>query len=105
MMCYAMLCYVMLCYDMLCYAILCYVTPRLPKDASILFRGPLNILVVVYAPRNGLKDAVYKDVIELLYNEDMSDLDVYVSIQDLWVGFWRCVSTGETSCASPFHGS
>ena len=54
----------------------------LPQDASNPFRGPLNILSD-YAPRNGCKDAVYEDVVQLLYNDSMSDLDVYVSIQDL----------------------
>ena len=60
----------------------------LQKDASNPFKNPLNILGA-YAPRNGLKDAVYKDVIELLYNEDMSDIDVYVSIQDLLKAVFR----------------
>ena len=60
----------------------------LPKDASNPFKGPLNILGA-YAPRNGLKNAVYKDVIEQLCNEDMSDLDVYVSIQDLLKAVFR----------------
>ena len=54
----------------------------LPKDASNPFKGLLNILGL-YAPHNDLKDAVYKDVVELLYKENMSDLDVYVSIKDL----------------------
>ena len=55
----------------------------LPKDASNPFNNPLNIKLCKYAPRNGLKDAVYEDVIEILYNEDMSVLDVYVSIQNI----------------------
>ena len=55
----------------------------LPKDASNPFKGSFNIKLRKYAPRNGLKDAVYEDVIELLYNKDMSDFDIYVSIQDL----------------------
>ena len=53
------------------------------KDVPNPCKGPLNIKLRKYAPHNGFKDAVYQDVIELLFNEDMSDLDVYVSNQDL----------------------
>ena len=64
----------------------------LPKYASNIFKGPLYKKPREYAPRNGLKDAVYKDVIELLYNEDISDLNVYVSIQDLLKAVFRTTS-------------
>ena len=55
----------------------------LPKDVSNLFKGPLNITLQDYMPRSGLKDAVYKELISPLYNTEMSDLNTYVSIQDL----------------------
>ena len=54
-----------------------------PKYTSFPYKGPLNINLWEYALRNGLKDAVYKDIIQLLNKKGMSDLDVYVSIQDL----------------------
>ena len=60
----------------------------LPQDASNPFKGPLNILSD-FAPCNGLRDAVYVDLIELLYNDSMNDLDVYVSIQDLLKAVFR----------------
>lgn len=44
----------------------------LTKDIPDPFKGLLNIKLWEYALSNSLKDAVYKDEIELIYNEDMS---------------------------------
>ena len=56
----------------------------LPEDADNPFRGPLNIEMKEFMPHHSLSDAVYKKVIQLLYNEGMVDeLNIYASIQDL----------------------
>ena len=45
----------------------------LPEDADNPFRGPLNIEMEQFMPRQGLSDHVYKEVIQLLYNTGMDD--------------------------------
>ena len=59
----------------------------LPKDPDNSFRGPMYINLQQFQqfqPRCGLSDAVYKDMIPLLYNRSMDDdFNIYASIQDL----------------------
>ena len=62
------------------------------------FRGPLNIELEQFRPRQGLSDDIYKNVIKLLYNRGMADeLDIYVSIQDLLDAiFFHAVDTSHS---------
>ena len=56
----------------------------LPKDASNPFKGPLNLDLEQFAPRSGLNEVLFKNLLPLLHNMGIpDDLNTYASILDL----------------------
>ena len=56
----------------------------LTEDASISFKGPLNLILKQFVPRMGLNETLFEKSFPLLYNPGMSDdCEMYIAILDL----------------------
>ena len=55
----------------------------LPYYVSYPYQGPFGLDIQPFAPGGIYNEALYENLIRLLYNVDMNDLDTYVSIDNL----------------------